>query len=78
MGKSFAVQMQEIFNDVQNDAREAIDRALEKVPDATSKDLRNTSPKNTGDYSKGWTVSKGNKLSRIVYNKTAPGLTHLL
>ena len=78
MAKSFSVQMQEILDEVQNDTRAAIEQALEKTPKAMSKELRSTSPRNTGDYAKGWTVEKGDKLSRTVYNKNAPGLTHLL
>ena len=39
--------------------------------------LKTTSPKRTGKYGKGWALKKdGTKY--VVYNKTAPQLTHLL
>ena len=44
-------------------------------------ELQNTSPKRTGKYRKGWR-QKTNKVnnggSSIIYNATAPQLTHLL
>lgn len=44
-------------------------------------ELQNTSPKRTGKYRKGWR-QKTNKMnnggSSIIYNATAPQLTHLL
>lgn len=64
-------------------AQEAIDRTLPLVGDETAKELRQTSPKRTGNYAKGWKYqidtrkrSKGTKMT--VYNKKFYRLTHLL
>ncbi|MCI6692505.1 MAG: HK97 gp10 family phage protein [Clostridium sp.] len=47
------------------------------VTKKTAKNLKQTSPKKTGDYRKGWRVTdiKGKK---IIHNKTDYQLTHLL
>lgn len=64
---------------------EDVTAAIEKEVDAQSKELvkaiRRDSPKKTSEYSKGWTRKKDSRpgvLRYIVYNKTKPGLAHLL
>lgn len=58
-----------------------VEKGLEKAKDVTSKEavkkLKNTSPKETGSYRKGWRVTKEGSL-RILHNKTDYQLTHLL
>lgn len=60
------------------DVSEAIDQAARDTAKALAKDLRETSPKRTGEYAKGWTHRKEAPGSYRVYNKTKPQLTHLL
>ena len=61
---------------------DAVAEALPKVGKDAVKELKNTSPKNTGRYSKGWRQKvesdgvNGTKLT--VYNATSYQLTHLL
>ena len=61
---------------------DAVAEALPKVGKEAVKELKNTSPKNTGRYSKGWRQKvesdgvNGTKLT--VYNATSYQLTHLL
>jgi hypothetical protein len=43
-----------------------------------AKDLRETSPKDTGEYAKGWAYRQEAPGSYRVYNKKKPQLTHLL
>ena len=64
---------------------EDVSAAIEREVDATAKEmvaeLRITSPKDTGEYAKGWTSRKETKhgeYRRIVYNKNKPSLVHLL
>lgn len=71
-------EMLELYS---KDVDEVVQEALPKVGKETVKELKQTSPKRTGDYAKGWTqkVEKerlGSKLT--VYNKTRYQLTHLL
>lgn len=59
----------------------AIQDAAAKVGKETAKTLRDTSPKDTGDYAKGWTTkteTERTHSSTVVYNRIKPGLTHLL
>ena len=60
------------------DVSEAIDQAARDTAKAMAKDLRETSPKDTGEYAKGWTHRKEAPGSYRVHNKTKPQLTHLL
>src|SRR5690554_1859015 len=60
------------------DVSEAIDQAARDTAKALAKDLRETSPKRTGEYAKGWTHRKEAPGSYRVYNKKKPQLTHLL
>ena len=60
------------------DVSEAIDQAARDTAKAMAKDLRETSPKDTGEYAKGWTHRKEAPGSYRVYNKKKPQLTHLL
>ena len=60
------------------DVSEAIDQAARDTAKAMTKDLRETSPKDTGEYAKGWTHRKEAPGSYRVYNKKKPQLTHLL
>ena len=60
------------------DVSEAIDQAARDTAKAMAKDLRETSPKKTGEYAKGWTHRKEAPGSYRVYNKKKPQLTHLL
>src|SRR5690606_10167651 len=56
----------------------AIEEAVKETAQAMAADLRETSPKDTGEYAKGWTHRKEAPGSYRVYNKKKPQLTHLL
>lgn len=57
---------------------EAIEEAVKETAQALATDLRETSPKDTGEYAKGWTARKEGPGRYVVYNKKKPQLTHLL
>ena len=57
---------------------EAIEEAVKETAQALAADLRETSPKDTGEYAKGWTAKKEGPGRYVVYNKKKPQLTHLL
>ncbi len=56
----------------------AIEEAVKETARALAADLRETSPKKTGEYAKGWTARKEGPGRYVVYNKKKPQLTHLL
>lgn len=56
----------------------AIEEAVKETAQALATDLRETSPKKTGEYAKGWTTRKEGPGKYVVYNKKKPQLTHLL
>jgi hypothetical protein len=56
----------------------AIEEAVRETAQALAADLRETSPKDTGEYAKGWTARKEGPGRYVVYNKKKPQLTHLL
>lgn len=80
MSKSndIAKQMQEILDGIVEGVDDAVDAALNKVPKGAASELRQTSPKEHGEYQRGWTVKRLDKKTVAVYNKAQPGLTHLL
>ena len=55
----------------------AIEEAVKETAQALATDLRETSPKDTGEYAKGWTARKEGPGRYVVYNKKKPLLTHL-
>lgn len=60
---------------------EGVDKVAETAAKKAAKsavaDLRQTSPKKTGQYARGW-ASKKDGSGQVVYNRTDPHLTHLL
>lgn len=80
MAHSVADQLAEILDGYDKEVREAVEKDIEKVAKDTAKKLKQTSPKESGEYAKNWAVRNDRKSkTTIVYNK-APTyrLTHLL
>lgn len=71
-------QMAEIADDITEEVRAAIEKAIDIVPEETAEDLRQTSPKDHGDYAASWAVKRNGSFSAIVHNKEHYRLTHLL
>ena len=60
-----------------NEVEKGLEVEKKTVAEKAVQALKTTSPKRTGKYGKGWALKKdGTKY--VVYNKTAPQLTHLL
>ena len=78
MAKTVTIQMQSLLKEVDKEVKEAAEDAIDESSKETAKLLREISPKRKGNYAKGWTVKKEDKLTRIVHNKTHYRLTHLL
>lgn len=56
---------------------EGLEKAKKHVAKDTVTDLKRTSPKQSGDYAKGWTTKKV-KNAEVIHNRLKPQITHLL
>ena len=75
---SVSVQMKEVLDEVNKEVREAGIKGINKVSKESVSKLRNTSPKKTGSYAKGWAAKKEGEMDVVVHNRTDYQLTHLL
>jgi len=75
-------QLTDILNEYVKEVDEISNDTMEKTAKETVKDLRNTSPKRTGDYARDWAVKteRGAGGSKVftVHNRKHYQLTHLL
>lgn len=71
------IQIGQILDEFQNVPKEAIEKGARKAARSAVNKLKSTSPKKTGEYASGWATRKQGH-GFILYNKKAPGLTHLL
>lgn len=73
--------VQQMLHDIPQKCDNAIDRAEATVSKKAVAELKATSPKGngpqSGQYASGW-ASKKTGGGVVIYNKTNPGLTHLL
>ena len=70
-----------ILQEYSEAAEETVGNAISAVTKETAKSLRNTAPKDTGEYAKGWTSKmEKRRMSAVgtVYNRKKPNLAHLL
>lgn len=80
MSKSI-LDITDILNEYSDDIKDAIMQEAETIAKKGANKLRQTSPKNTGKYSKGWkvkTIKGKNYISSNIHNSTNWQLTHLL
>lgn len=82
MAETISVQIKQILDQYGDDVKDAWNKAVAKVGRESVNKLKNTSPKKTGSYARGWTIKRiqgrGGVLDIIVHNKTDYQLTHLL
>lgn len=75
------LKISDILNEYSSDIQEAITEEAQSVAKEAVSELKNTSPKRTGDYRKGWrtkTIKGRGFVECIVHNATDYQLTHLL
>lgn len=77
MSADFTVQLNEILDQYEERVEKAANEAFNEVATEAVQKLKNSSPKLTGKYAKGWKKKKQGD-GYVVYNAEAPGLTHLL
>lgn len=78
MADSVAAQLTRILDEYGDEVKQVARKNAQKAGREAAKDLRNSSPKKTGDYASGWTSKQVDADTVTVYNRKAPGLTHLL
>ena len=82
MKTDFASDVKKILEQYQVDATEVMNKVIDEVAKEGSKRLRQSSPRRTGKYAKGWTqtVEKGRlTISAIIHGKSGTyQLAHLL
>lgn len=81
VSKNSILDITDILNEYSEDIQEGIIKAAEEVAKDGANKLKQTSPKNTGKYAKGWKVKtiKGNGYVKAhIHNSTNWQLTHLL
>lgn len=76
--ESVSVQMKELLDEVNENVVDSTKNGINKVSKESVSKLRNTSPKKTGSYAKGWAVKREGDMDVTVHNRTDYQLTHLL
>ena len=82
MAESIAVQVARILDEYDEQVQLVTNSAITHIARETVKRLKNTSPKKSGSYARGWSVKSlnkhGNIVNMVVHNRTDYQLTHLL
>ena len=72
----------EALDEYAGQVTDVVKQAVDQVTDECLQEIRQKSPKDTGDYRKGWKKKKafenGSQLRNVIYNATDYQLTHLL
>lgn len=73
-------EIQSILSEYEKDAQEVVDESIKKAGKDAVKELKKTSPKNKGNYAKGWKskVEKSRLGDKVIVYNTVYYLTHLL
>lgn len=78
MASAIAEEMTKYSTTVTEDLKEACN----EVAKQTKKEIKANSPKDSGNYSQGWTskvtAKNSNAIEITIYNKNKPQITHLL
>lgn len=80
--ETFAKAVKDYLEIYVEDIGETIEETSNQIGKEAKEELKQTSPKKTGRYAKGWTIKKGRKKKNYyavkIHNKTDYQLTHLL
>lgn len=71
-----SVQMKKLLEEYSKEVQEATDESIKEITTQAVSKLKNTSPRRSGKYARGWAV-KEEKNGAVVYNRNWQ-LTHLL
>lgn len=77
-----SAQLEKILDEFGKEAEKDVYQAFEQVGKETVNKLKQSSPKKSGDYAKGWRFKwikeRGKVIEGVVHNSTHYQLTHLL
>lgn len=79
--KSVTAQINEILDEYSERVKSVANDAINKTAKESASKLKNTSPKKSGKYAKGWTVKKergSGGISTVTVHNKVYQLTHLL
>ena len=75
---SVVAQMKELLDEVDQNVKQSVEKNAKNCSKGSATALKGSSPRESGEYAGGWTSKKLGEADFIVYNRKAPGLTHLL
>ena len=79
---NLAAEINKSLEEYKNLQTEQLKKAVRKAGSAVKNQIKNTAPKDTGEYAKSWRVTKvnesSNRLNLVVNSKDRYQLTHLL
>ena len=78
---SIAVQMKEILDEYSVEVKRATNNSMDVVAKQAVSKLKNTSPKKSGDYARGWKLSRergSGGINTVTVHNRVYQLTHLL
>ena len=84
MSESVAVQMEKLMEQYGSEVREIVESSAKDAAEIAKNQLKSTSPRGSGSrrhYANGWAIKSEiyeDQVSFTVYNRSKPGLTHLL
>lgn len=82
MAETISVQMRKILDAYEDRVENVYEVSVSRVSREAVQKLRNTSPKKSGSYARGWSLkkikSRASVTDVIVHNRTDYQLTHLL
>lgn len=82
MSMDLTSQIAEIFDEYNRDMKRKVNNSVDVVGKESVNKLKNTSPKKTGDYARGWRLKRERGRNGIndvtIHNATDYHLTHLL
>lgn len=76
-----AVELSQAIQDYTEDVQEAIDKKVSSTATKVKREIKQDSPRKSGEYADGWsrkTSRKNGLIDITIYNKDKPQLTHLL
>ena len=76
--ESVTAQMKELMDEVNKDVERSAKTNIQRVAKESVQKLKNTSPRKTGSYARGWGTKKQGEMDVVVHNRTDYQLTHLL
>ena len=77
LAAKFDKELGEILEQYSDEIKKDLVETTDRIAKEAVNELKNSSPKKTGKYAKGWAIKK-EKNARIIYNKDFGSLTHLL